>query len=146
MQPSIKLVSNRYIVKNTISIMLCNYSTVQKKVDSLLRVSILDSFHDSRFLREQTIKNKLLRIKSRIESCETENKRWKQNDVLQIWIFIDLFLKKTQEAGPLVCKLLEIGTNCPWMQRTWKMWNLLKRNCIRIWSLSKKRQVILNIF
>ena len=32
--------------------MLCNYSTVQKKVDSPLQVSILNSFRDSRFLRE----------------------------------------------------------------------------------------------
>lgn len=44
------------------------YSTVQKWVDSPLRVSILDLIHDFRFLREYRIENKLLRIASRIES------------------------------------------------------------------------------
>ena len=35
--------------------------------------------------------------------------------VLQIWIFIVLFLRKTQrEARPLAWELLKIGTNCQW--------------------------------
>ena len=35
--------------------------------------------------------------------------------VLQIWIFIVLFLRKTQrEVRPLAWELLEIGTNCQW--------------------------------
>ena len=55
-----------------------SYSTIQKKVDSLLWVLILDAIHDSRFLRESRIKNQeraLENIESRIKSRRTENKR-----------------------------------------------------------------------
>ena len=50
------------------------FSTVQKQVDSLLWLSILDLICDSLFTKELRIES--TRIESRIESSETENKRF----------------------------------------------------------------------
>ena len=67
-----------------------SYSTIQKKVDSLLWVLILDAIRDSWFLRESRIKNQeqaIENIESRIKSCGTENKRLTHD-----W-FLDNFTK-----------------------------------------------------
>ena len=67
-----------------------SYSTIQKKVDSLLWVLILDAIRDSWFLRESRIKNQeqaIENIESRIKSCRTENKRLTHD-----W-FLDNFTK-----------------------------------------------------
>ena len=44
-----------------------SYSTVQKKVDSPLRVLILDEIHNSRFLNKSRIKNQEQAIENRVE-------------------------------------------------------------------------------
>ena len=44
-----------------------SYSTVQKKVDSPLQVSILDAIRNSRFLHESRIKNQEQAIENRVE-------------------------------------------------------------------------------
>ena len=44
-----------------------SYSTVQKKVDSPLQVSILDAIRNSRFLHKSRIKNQEQAIENRVE-------------------------------------------------------------------------------
>ena len=70
----------------------CFKRVTSKKIDLQCRSSwqsivSLDSWLDSRFLRELRIENKLSRIKSRIESRRTENKRFTHD-----W-FLDNFTK-----------------------------------------------------
>ena len=61
------------------------YSTVQKKVDSPLQVSILNLIRDSRFLHESRVENREQAIEKRVDDRVWQNKKQKIHPSLISW-------------------------------------------------------------